>query len=331
MTGGPASLKVAIVGCGAITEQSYLPACAALQGATVRSLVDIDTARARTLAQRYGIRHSAASIDDLPPEIDIAVVALPHHLHRPVACALMDRRIHVFCEKPLACTPEDATAMTAAAVRNGVRLGVGNIRRLYWSARRVKDLLTERRLGRVVHVRCDEGIVYDWPTVSGFFFDRARAGGGVLMDAGAHVLDLLLWWLDEYPSAIEYHDDNFGGVEAECLAQLQFPSGARAELRLSRLAKLRNSYIISGEQGEVVVNPFDMNGIVLRIGHEPQQVLTGPERSFADYFRAMLSDFLRSVADGAAPAVDAASVVPSIRAIAQCYANASRLEGPWLR
>src|SRR5207249_8446205 len=82
----------------------------------------------RTLAQRYGIRHSAASIDDLAPDIDIAVVALPHHLHRPVACALMDRRIHVFCEKPLACTPEDATAMTAAAVdRKSTRLNSSHV------------------------------------------------------------------------------------------------------------------------------------------------------------------------------------------------------------
>src|SRR5207249_5948835 len=72
--------------------------------------------------------------------------------------------------------------------------------------------------------------------------------------------------------------------------------------------------------------PIDMNGIVLRIGHDTQQALTGPERSFADYFHAMLSDFLRSIAGGAAPAIDAASVVPSIRAIAQCYTNASRLE-----
>jgi len=53
-----------------------------------------------------------------------------------------------------------------------------------------------------------------WKVASDFMF-RKEAGGGVLADTGAHLLDLLLWWLGDYES-VEYCDDAVGGVEADC-------------------------------------------------------------------------------------------------------------------
>ena len=66
--------------------------------------------------------------------------------------------------------------------------------------------------------------MYSWPVASDFMF-RKDAGGGVLADTGAHVLDTVLWWLGDWDK-VEYHDDAHGGVEADCLLKLTMKSGA---------------------------------------------------------------------------------------------------------
>jgi predicted dehydrogenase len=323
-------IRVAIVGCGAITELAYLPALARLSDVEIACLVDVDRARARLLADRYGVTSTVGDARELAGGVDVAAVALPHDLHRPVGCALMEHGINVFCEKPLACTATDAEAMVTCAEQHGVRLGVGNIRRLFWNSGAVRQVITSGRLGRLVHVRCDEGSVYDWPTVSGFFFDRRRAGGGVLMDTGAHVLDLLLWWLGEYPVSITYADDDYGGVEAECTARFSFRSGIDAEVSLSRIAKLRNRYVLRFTGGEIAYHPHDYSAIAVRPTGKRARLERGPNHSFEAYFATMLAGFVDAVRTGAPSPLEGRSVLPSIRLIGDCYAAATRLVAPWL-
>src|SRR6266536_3703994 len=95
------------------------------------------------------------------------------------------------------------------------------------------------------------GFVYNWPVASGFFFSKEQAGGGVLVDTGSHMLDLLLWWLGDVIDVVEYRDDSLGGVEAECWLSLvlQTPTGpVQGNIILSRLRKLRNTARIVGER-----------------------------------------------------------------------------------
>ena len=68
-------------------------------------------------------------------------------------------------------------------------------------------------LGRVQSFRCTWCHAYDWPGKSAFKFQRKDSGGGVPMDHGTHMIDLLLWWLGD-AVALQYQDDAMGGVEA---------------------------------------------------------------------------------------------------------------------
>jgi predicted dehydrogenase len=87
-----APVKLCIVGCGVQTEKAYLPTLSKLSEYKVESLVDIDLARCRTLADRFKIPHYARSLDDIPATVQSAVVALPHYLHSPVAWDLKNVR-----------------------------------------------------------------------------------------------------------------------------------------------------------------------------------------------------------------------------------------------
>ena len=69
-----------------------------------------------------------------------------------------------------------------------------NIRMGLYGARFVKRLLDNGVLGDIRRFDIREGFVYEWPVTSDFMF-RREAGGGVLADTGAHVLDMALWLL----------------------------------------------------------------------------------------------------------------------------------------
>jgi predicted dehydrogenase len=126
----PAPLKLAVIGCGAITEQSYLPALSAIPDYEVVSLVDSNLLRTKPLAERYQVSDLSRSIEDIPPGVEAAVVALPNILHAPVSCELMKKGLPVFCEKPMATTEADAQAMIRCAHENAVLLDIGDRLRL---------------------------------------------------------------------------------------------------------------------------------------------------------------------------------------------------------
>lgn len=328
----PAAVRVCIIGCGAQTEQAYLPTLSRMSGCELVALIDKDLAKCRTLAERYRIAHHGSRIDELPDALDAAFVVLPHHLHGSASCELMQRKLHVFCEKPMATTRAEAEAMIRWAREHAVQLGIGNHYRSYWTSRRIKQLLESKELGDLVSFRIEDGKAFNWPTASGFYFDKEKAGGGVLIDTGAHVLDLVLWWLQEYPTTVTYEDDNWGGVEAECRMQLGFRS-AEGSIRLSRL-KEANRYRLTFEQGTVEFRPYDPSGIcnviTLERDGRAQQLRAEQPRRYPAYFREQLLTFVDAVQRGAAPPVSGESVLPSIKLIEECYRGATRLKAPWL-
>jgi predicted dehydrogenase/nucleoside-diphosphate-sugar epimerase len=325
-------IRICTVGGGAHAEQAYLPTLSRMPDYRVESLVDIDLDRRRYLAQRYKIPHHSASVDDIPATVEAAVVALPHDLHRPISCELLTRGIHVLCEKPMATTLADAEAMVRCAREHAAHLHVGNIYRHYWTSTRVKELLESERLGRLVSFRIEVGYVHNWPTTSGFFFDKHRSGGGVLIDMGAHVIDLLLWWLGDYPTTVMYRDDDFGGVEAECHLALEFRGSVRGTVRLSRLMSLENVYELTCEQGTVSFRPYDSSGVcnTIRIDRRGRITTLKAEHClrWGDYCERQLRAFFDAVREGRSGTEQAESVIPSIRLIEECYRTALRLEAP---
>jgi predicted dehydrogenase len=192
-------VRLGIVGCGRMGERRAKSAAAA--AAAITAVTDADAQRAELLAKRHGAMLER-SWDSLVvrPDVDVVVVSLPNALHRPVALAAFAAGKHVFCEKPLAGSVEDARAMVDAARRAGKHLKVGSNLRFFPNVQKAKELLDTGAIGAPLFLRCWIG--HDgWNVASDTWFrDAAQAGGGTFLDNGCHVLDIARWFMGEVTS-----------------------------------------------------------------------------------------------------------------------------------
>ena len=211
-------LRIAVIGCGAVAERVHLPALARSRFAEAAVLVDTSPERAGRLAAAFGVPRIASDFRTVIGQVDAAIVGVPHHVHASVAGALLDARVPVLVEKPMALTTADCDTMIAAAERTGSVLAIGLLRRCAPALQWVKQAVDGGAIGRIESFALHEGSVYAWPVASASMF--RPEGGGVLADAGAHVLDLALWWFGDW-RRLSYKDDARGGVEADCLIELE--------------------------------------------------------------------------------------------------------------
>lgn len=320
-------LKLAIIGCGAVTEFSYLPAIARSENIELVSLVDKSLARAHHLmGQCCGEVSVFDDYQQLFGKVDAAIVALPNSLHAPVTIDLLSNGLHVLVEKPMALNGRDCDAMAAAAASNGRVLAVGMARRFCDSSKFVKQVLQRQLLGTIKSFEMREGKIFDWQVASDATFRKEMAGGGVLMDIGVHALDLLLWWFGD-GEVLSYQDDSENGLEANCELRMRFQNGVSGSVELSRTRNLRNSCVIRGESGTLTVEAG--------FGSKVQLELLGAQDHFSGHvfppdckvqpveraFREQLDDFAKAVRRGSLPFVPASEGSRALKVIERCYAH----------
>lgn len=329
-------IRFGIIGCGAVTEMAYLPCFKRERSFKLTCIVDEDESRALSLAKGLDLYYAGKDIEPIYKHVDAVIVATPNFLHAPVAIQCMKSGKHVLCEKPLSCNAQSAYGMVDCAKRNSVKLAVSHIRRFYPSSQAMKKMIENRQLGDVVSFDCEEGISFAWPTVSGFFFDKEKAGGGVLMDIGVHLLDLLMWWFDSEPNILTYEDDNLGGVEAFSKMKLGFHNGVDGSVRLSRLSQLRNTYRIQCEIGTIEYDPFDMISFSIydneSLTEKRQKTNRATKKSFTfvDAVKSMLHDFCIAIRDDSAPMIKGTEGIKVLELIQKCYENKKLIEMSWL-
>ncbi|MFP5284430.1 MAG: Gfo/Idh/MocA family protein, partial [Thermoanaerobaculia bacterium] len=325
-------VRLAVLGCGAVAQIHHLPAISASGQAEAAVVVDADAARARSVAERFGVPDSATDWREALDRIDAAVIALPNSLHAPVAVDLLRRGVPVLVEKPMALSVAECDQMIAAAEAGGATLAVGLDFRFFDSTHWVKDFLAGGILGELRGFDLRQGVIPRWPFATDFLLRKETAGGGVLADFGVHVLDLLLVWLGEW-EAIDYRDDAEGGIESDCELLLRMRSGLEGSVEISRTRNLRNTCVFEGERGSLEVGIWDPDPtITLRFGGRETSLegRAGSSRlTFQDVFVRQIDDFAAAVREGREPFVPGREGRRSLELIEACYAARQPLELPW--
>jgi predicted dehydrogenase len=195
---------------------------------------DVDAARAARFAADWSCA-TAASVDELLDACDAVFVCTWTSEHLAGVRAATDRRLPVFCEKPLSTDLATATALAelveAAGVVNQVGLSLRTSPAFLILREWVRDEPTNGRVMNVVF-RDDQFLPTQGMYGSTWRGDRDKAGSGALLEHSIHDLDILEWLLGPVAS-VRAQSSNFhalDGIEDSVSVLLRFACGATATL-----------------------------------------------------------------------------------------------------
>jgi predicted dehydrogenase len=323
------SPRIALIGCGAIAESYYLPALARhphVLGSLI--LVDQDIDRAQKLAAVFNGKQCLADYREAMDETDGAIIALPTRLHHPVSMEFLSRGVPVLCEKPLAESAVKARSMVELANKMGTVLATNYSQRLWSQFAKVKEIIVSRTFGEPVSIKYDVGELFNWPTVSGFYFNSAGSGRGVLLDRGAHILDHICWWLGGKPEVISSQNDSFGGGEA--VARVQFKlNKCVGEVKLSWLSSFPCRFVVEFEHGSIEGEVYYPQSVRLTTADRPQKRVKLKSESWSALGHKIVDNFIRVISHDEKPLVPGSDVLDSMAMVDECYAVATRFKMPW--
>jgi predicted dehydrogenase len=191
-----------------------------------------DETRRREFAERYGCE-PAGSLEEAieHPGVEGVVLVTPNDVHEEQALACAERGRHVFVEKPIADSVEAGERMRQACADAGVTLMVGHAFRRLGAARRVKELLDEGALGRVVLAEANMTLPGSFKAEA-WRADRDRNPGGPIMQLGIHHVDTLAYWLGPVARATGRfaHVHTHADIDDVGVVTLEFESGALGSL-----------------------------------------------------------------------------------------------------
>jgi predicted dehydrogenase len=300
-------LRWGLIGCGDISHRMVAPALRTAANSELLAIARADTSRLAEFASAHGVPRTYARWEDLIADADLnaVYVATPPDLHCVQTVAAAEAGKHVLCEKPMALSVDDCQRMIDACRTNRVTLGIAYYRGFFPLVRRVQEVLSSGEIGRpvIAHVMLFSPFDPTEDHPRGWLGDRARAGGGPMMDMGCHRIEMLLRLfgpVDDVTSwvgrlKIDRAIDDTG------TALLHFRSGVHAALSVSWAPlERRDSVEIFGDRGTISIPALGAGTMLVRTDAEER---TEHHPSNPNHHQPLVDDFIRAVAEWRAPLV----------------------------
>lgn len=341
---GSTALRVLIVGCGAVVEEYQGPAALEAQRMGLLKVVGLVDRSEERLARCHRLFPEARCSTDLKDaaQADLALIATPAGSHAALALELLRSGHHLLIEKPVCASTAEAAQIQAEADRLGRTLAVGHFRRFFPAIDTVRSMIASGVFGKVRKIVADEGGMFRWPTASDAFFVREKGGGGVTLDIGIHMLEVLVSWLG-VPQVVDYADDAMGGVEINSAIKLRWPEGAQAEIRLSWDIELANRYRIEFERATVTWRCGQATDLLIEMTGVPAPLLSTcrqpngpyvehslPSHGYLGAFTAQWRDVADAIAHQRKPRVTTETAAAALSLVEAMYARKRLLDMPQL-
>lgn len=195
------TLGVAVVGfgwMGRVHTQAYARVLHHFPDLPLRpepvTVADEVPGRAEEAAERYGFATAVRDWREIAtdPRVGAVSITAPNFLHREIGVAMAEAGKHIWIEKPVGLTAEDARAVSQAVAEAGVRGTVGFNYRNAPAVMAARELITAGEIGEVTHVRIR--LLSDYAAhpegALTWRYERERGGSGVLGDLASHGVDL---------------------------------------------------------------------------------------------------------------------------------------------
>jgi len=229
-------LKIAVVGTGLIGK-NHLYAIAESEECILCAVCDVNQELVATLAEQFDVPYFTDYREIVSKtDAEAVILNLPHWLHCEMTEYFLRNGLHVLVEKPMANTIEECDRMIAAEKESGKKLAIGHIQRFFMANRKVKEIYESGELGKLCMFHEIRTVDYFLPNRPKWFWKKELAGGGIVMNYGAHVLDKLFYILDETPietSSSTGNSKNDKDIEGHAQFFLKFPSEVSANITFS--------------------------------------------------------------------------------------------------
>lgn len=192
------TLGLGVVGCGDVARNVYLPGIRALEeGGILRlaAVCDQDEQRLSWAATEYPGPRPYSQYSQMleDPDVDIVINLTPMQAHAACTLQAIASNKHVYSEKPLATSTDDASRIVAAARERGVKLACAPVIMLHPEVRQACRWVKNGALGKVSMVRArgshaGPAWVYNFTTDPSWFY---KPGGGPLFDLGVYPIHVL--------------------------------------------------------------------------------------------------------------------------------------------
>jgi predicted dehydrogenase len=226
-------LRIGVAGVGSMGK-NHARILAALPGAKLTAIYDVDQARAAALAAEHGT-DAVASLEEFSSRVDAAAVAVPTAAHREIAGRLLEQGKHVLVEKPLSESLHEAQELVALAQSKNLVLQVGHIERFNPVMRQLEERIKQPRFIEATRLSP---------------FPNRSMDIGVVLDVMIHDLEIILHLvrspivsLDAVGTPVLTRREDIAN------ARLRFENGCVANVTASRISdkKMRKIQVFHGE------------------------------------------------------------------------------------
>ena len=273
-----------IIGCGNVTEVKSGPGFQQASGSSLVAVMRRDRAKAEDYARRHGVPRFYDEADALlgDPEVDAVYVATPPDSHADYALKAAEAGKPAYVEKPMARNTPECDRMLAAFTAARLPLFVAYYRRRMPRFLKVEEIIRSGALGQIT------GVNYRLTAPqhlapAGWRFDAAAAAGGLFVDQGSHVLDLLDYLLGPVTEAAGNAANLASPYAVEDTVALTFRAGGVPGAMTCNFANIayEDSLRISGSAGELNFSVFGAEPIRLQTGKGLEQFEGLPRQACA--------------------------------------------------
>lgn len=282
-----------ILGTAGIARDAFLPALSESGGGTALMVGSRDGAHAAAWAVANGVAEGvegyARVLED--PRIEAVYIPLPNGLHADWTIAALRAGKAVLCEKPLCGTPEETTAVLAAARTASGPLWEAFVFPFHPQTERVRDLLAAGTIGELREIGSSFQFLLDDEEDIRLLADLS---GGSVHDVGCYPIRLARLLFDDEPDLERVVADatwSASGVDEECWGALAFPGGRRLVLSCGFRSADDTSTTLLGTRGRIeLTNPFhaepgDEITVIRDEGAQTEAAPGAHERSFTAAIR----------------------------------------------
>ncbi len=184
-----------LIGCGDISRRRVAPALRDLDNCDLYAVTRKRADLVEDFANKFGATWTGLWQELLENDnIQAVYIATPVYLHARQTIAAAKHGKHILCEKPMAMSARECDEMINACAENNVTLGIAYYRHFYPVIHRMKELLSQCRIGDVVAIHMNAFSAFD-PDPSHprhWLVEPSKSGGGPMMDVGCHRIEVML-------------------------------------------------------------------------------------------------------------------------------------------